>query len=112
MSLLGSPGSALRKAKDARGLAQRDQNANRLAQTQAEQDVAERIVESAGRWIADLDGETERARQDGRDAIDALRDACARIGDTAAARNWIDAADFSREPVGVWTGSFAPSSRR
>jgi hypothetical protein len=49
-------------------------------------------------------------------AITAFRDACQRIGDALTARGWIgagvDAGTFDHLPVGVWTGSVAPSSRR
>jgi hypothetical protein len=109
---LGAPAAGLRKAKDALALAQRDQTAIRLAQEQAETDVANTIAESAGRWSADLHDEAERARQAGRDAIDALRAACDRIGACGSARNWIDAGDYSRPPRAVGTASVAPSSRR
>jgi hypothetical protein len=113
----GTPGAALRKAKDALALATRDQAAVGLAQTQAEQDVAQAIVGHAGAWRAELGREIERAREEGRAAIVALRDACGRVGDGLAIKGWVDAGVdsgglFDRPVLGVWTGSAAPSSRK
>jgi hypothetical protein len=114
---LGTPAAALRKAKDALALDQRAQQAVRLAQATAEQDVVETILAGADPWRAELDDEVARAREDGQAAIAALRDACQRIGDGLAIKNWLDSgvADggvFDSPVTGVWTASIAPSSRR
>jgi hypothetical protein len=113
---LGTLAGAVTKAKQRLEVAQRDQAAIRLAQAQAEADVAGAIVATAEGWRAELDAEVERAREDGRAAIAALRDACERISGALAIRGWIgdglDAGGFDRPPIGVMTGSFAPSSRR
>lgn len=76
---LGAQGRAVEKARDKLLLAQRDLNAVRMAQGQAEDDVAAAIVEHADRWTVDLAGEVERAREAGRASIAALQDAT-RVG--------------------------------
>jgi hypothetical protein len=113
---LGTPGAALKTAREQLVLEQRAQAAVRLAAEQAEQEVAEKIISSAEPWRAELDAEAERAREHARAAISTLRDDCARIGDALATKSWIgpgvNSGVFDHQPIGVTTGSFAPSSRR
>jgi hypothetical protein len=114
---LGTPAAALRKAKEALVLQERAQAATRLALALAEQEVVEAILASTDPWTAELDAEAETAREDGREAIIALRDACQRIGDGLAIRRWVESGVegggvFDHLATGVWTASVAPSSQR
>jgi hypothetical protein len=81
----------------------------------AEVALREAIVASAETWRSQLDAEAERGRGQARRAVGELRAALALIGDALSTRHWLDAGksgDFRHRPVGVTTGSFAPSSRR
>jgi len=89
---LGAQNRALTKARDELLLKQRDLSALRLAQEQAEQEVVEAISERADHWNIELRAEADRAREQGRAALIALRDAFAQIGGTTSTQNWLAAA--------------------
>jgi hypothetical protein len=66
---LGAQSRALDKARDALMLAQRDTNAIRLAQQQAEDDVATAIAAHGEAWLVEIHGATAQARARALDAL-------------------------------------------
>jgi hypothetical protein len=111
---LGTQIRALTKARDELLLKQRDLSVLRLAQEQAEQEVVEAINERADHWTMELRAEADRAREQGRAALIALRDAFAQIGGTTATQNWLAAASEDRryDRAAKPTRAFALSSVR
>lgn len=111
---LGAPSRTLTKARDELLLKQRDLNALRLAQEQAEQDVVDAIGGHADEWGVSLRDEAERARETAQAALVSLEDAVARIGSSGSAQNWLAAASddgrYDRPPKPIV--AFAPSSAR
>jgi hypothetical protein len=86
-----------------------------LANDACQADLVSTLIETSTAWREALDAEVEQARQDGRAAITAIRDACQRLGDAVSTQHWLDQGrdgDFAHRPVGVNTGDIAPSSRR
>jgi hypothetical protein len=113
---LGTRSGALAKAKAAVELAQRDQAAIRLAQSQAEADITEAILASGERWRSQLGRDLEQARKDGRKALEQLRAALERISNAAATTEWVNLGlngrGFDQPPVGAWTALTVASSAR
>jgi hypothetical protein len=112
---LGAVPPAVEKARHGVELAKRNAAALDLASRAAQDDAASAILASADDWRAELDNEVERARDDGRAAIAAAKDALVRIAEALAAKSWVNAGsdgNFEHRPTGVWTASTAPSSAR
>jgi hypothetical protein len=89
---LGATSRALTKGRDTLLLAQRDSNALRLAQEQIEDELATAMQETASSWIASLDDETARARQQASEALAAYEAALAAIAASTAAALWVRSA--------------------
>lgn len=111
---LGATNRALTKTRDELLLKQRDLNALRLAQEQAEEDVVDAISERADHWAIELRAEADRAREQGRAALIALKDAFAQIGGSTSAQSWLAAAsrDGRYDRAAKPTRAFALSSAR
>jgi hypothetical protein len=113
---LGATSRALAKARDALMLAQRDTNAIRLAQQQAEDDVAAAIGANAHAWLEELDRAAAQARQRAVDALEQFEAAALEISRAAGAEAWLRSAAsdqrFDRPAPTMLTASVAPSSRR
>jgi hypothetical protein len=113
---LGAQSRTLVKAREELLLKQRDATALRLAAEGVGQEVVDAIGKRADAWVTALGKEQERAREQGRQALVALEDACARIGAVASAQQWIAAAQddgrFDRPPRMMFEGSLALSSKR
>jgi hypothetical protein len=113
---LGAPNRTLTKARDELLLKQRDSNILRLASEQAGQEVVKAIAKRADAWTVELGKECERAREQGKQALVALEDACARIGASVSAQQWLVAAAddgrYDRPGRLMLEGAVAISSRR
>jgi hypothetical protein len=116
-SPLGAIPAGVEKARHEVDVRKRTAAALALASQAAQDDVGSTLLTCAAPWRAELDTVVEQAREDGRKAIAALRDACASIGDGLAIKGWVESGlesggVFDHLAVGVWTASVAPSSRR
>jgi hypothetical protein len=110
----GAVPAAIRKAKEAVEVAQRNANAIGRAHAQAGQDVAGAIAERSDAWNVALAAELEQAREQAQAALAAFKAATVRINAADGTSWWLSGAladgRFDRlAKVGV---SHAPSSRR
>jgi hypothetical protein len=113
---LGAQNRALVKARDTLMLAQRDLSAIRLAQTQAEDEIATAVGEHAEAWLEQLDRAEAEARGRAVSALSTFEHATTELTAAASARLWLRSATsdgrFDRRVPHALVGTIAPSSRR
>jgi hypothetical protein len=113
---LGATSRALTKARDDLLLKQRDLNALRLAQHQAEDDVATAIGAHAEAWLVELDDAAAQARERAIDALVLFEQAAHEISGSGGTANWLTSGQadgrFDRAPGMAIVGTVAQSSRR
>ena len=104
------------KLRNAVELAERNAGALALAVEGVQDDLAATMRQHADTWLAALDGEGERARQQALAALDAFDDAVRTLREAAFAASWVRGAldddRWDRQPRAMLVGSVAPSSRR
>jgi hypothetical protein len=108
----GAISATIGKSRAAVEAQTRQARALTLARDACEADLASTIIAHADEWHEALDLEVEQGREQARRAVAELRSALTRVGEAVATQRWLDGGDFGQRPVGVMTGSFAPSSRR
>jgi hypothetical protein len=113
---LGASSRALVKARDVLLLAQRDSNALRLAQQQAEDDLAQVIAKHADAWLEELHRAAEQARARAVDALEQFERDAHEISASGGAAIWLRSGQaegrFDRAPGMAVVGTIAVSSRR